>query len=169
MNFNNEDEVLALFSRLLERLHQADGDHHNSSSPFTLIYVAKGAQNVGSIQNQYMEPSHAPQRGGKTVAKGHATLDRDGDLPDALRTDEAMLLWQKAQWAGYVDDHYQPKVSRTKAAMIANAMAVRLGIRNKWKLFETLWHRQNMYQDYYEALNQQQSLEFQDSLNAVFG
>lgn len=49
MNFNNEDEVLALFSRLLERLHQADGDHHNSSSPFTLIYVAKGAQNVGSI------------------------------------------------------------------------------------------------------------------------
>ena len=67
MNFNNEDEVLALFSRLLERLHQADGDHHNSSSPFTLIYVAKGAQNVGSIQNQYMEPSHAPQRGRQTA------------------------------------------------------------------------------------------------------
>ena len=40
MNFNNEDEVLALFSRLLERLQQADGDHHNSS-PFAFIYVAK--------------------------------------------------------------------------------------------------------------------------------
>ena len=48
MNFNNEDEVLALFSRLLERLQQADGGHHNSS-PTTFIYVAKGAQNVGSI------------------------------------------------------------------------------------------------------------------------
>ena len=53
MNFNNEDEVLALFSRLLERLQQADGGHHNSS-PTTFIYVAKGAQNVGSIQNQYL-------------------------------------------------------------------------------------------------------------------
>jgi len=62
MNFNNEDEVLALFSRLLERLQQADGDHHNSS-PFAFIYVAKGAQNVGSIQNQYVQPApNPPQR-----------------------------------------------------------------------------------------------------------
>ena len=36
-------------------------------------------------------------------------------------------------------------------------------------VFETFWHRQNMYQDYYDAVNQQQSFEVEDSLKSVFG
>ena len=82
MNFNNEDEVLALFSRLLERLHQADGDHHNSSSPFTLIYVAKGAQNVGSIQNQYLHPlPGTPPKKGEKKAEENQEKPFDSDTP----------------------------------------------------------------------------------------
>ena len=53
--------------------------------------------------------------------------------------------------------------------MMAYIMATKLGIRNKWKVFETFWHRQNMYQDYYDALNQQQSIEFGDILKSTFG
>jgi hypothetical protein len=78
-----------------------------------------------------------------------------------------MILWQKAQQAGYVDDHYQPLISRTQSALLADAMAERLGIKEKWKVFEALWNRKNMYKDLYYALNQIQSLVFQDKLKAI--
>ena len=79
-----------------------------------------------------------------------------------------MVLWEKAQAAGYVDENYQPLISRTQAALLADAMAERLGIREKWKVFETLWNRKNMYNDYYRAMEQQQSLTFQDKLKELF-
>ena len=85
-----------------------------------------------------------------------------------LATEEAMALWRKAQQAGYVDENYQPTISRTQAAMLADAMAERLGIREKWKTFETLWNRKNMYRDYYKSLNLQQSLAFQDKIKIIF-
>ena len=79
-----------------------------------------------------------------------------------------MTLWQKAQRAGYVDDDYQPTISRTQSALLADAMAERLGIREKWKVFETLWNRKNMRGDYNDALNQRQSLEFREKLKNFF-
>ena len=92
-----------------------------------------------------------------------------GELPKELHTDEAMALWQKAQQAGYVDEHYQPKISRTQAALLADAMAHRLGIKEKWKVFEEFWHRNYMRSDYNLALSQQQSYDFQDELKQLFG
>ena len=88
-------------------------------------------------------------------------------MPEVLSTQEAMVLWQKVQQAAYVDDNYQPTISRTQAALLADAMAIRLGIREKWKVFEMLWNRKNMYRDYYEALNQKKSLVFQDELKKL--
>ena len=98
------------------------------------------------------------------------TMDKDGsfqiqhtrkvggmpELPPELSTDKAMVLWQK------------PTISRTQSALLADAMAERLGIKEKWKVFETLWKRKNMYRDYYEAMNQGQSLKFQDTLKELF-
>ena len=77
------------------------------------------------------------------------------------------MLWKKAQAAGYVNANYQPLISRTQAALLADTMAERLGIKEKWKVFEELWNRKNMYNDYYKALEQQQSLAFQDTLKRV--
>ena len=159
MNFNNEDEVLALFSRLLERLQQADGGHHNGS-PTTFIYVAKGAQNVGSIQKQYVE--NAPMKSQPNLLRGVGE-----ELPEVLSTPEAMMLWEKAQRAGYVDGRYQPLISRTQSALLADAMAERLGIKEKWKVFETLWNRKYMRSDYNLALTRKRSLDFQDELKAI--
>ena len=79
-----------------------------------------------------------------------------------------MVLWEKVQKAGYVDVNYQPLISRTQSALLADTMAERLGIREKWKVFEALWNRKYMSSDYNLALNQQQSLEFQDELKKVF-
>jgi hypothetical protein len=161
MNINNED-LLEVINRLFERLHQMGGE--NFGSHITIVNVAEGAQYVNQIGTQIFgtDPS-------KKSKPDSSTINEPSQLPAPLATDEAMTLWKKAQEAGYVDDNYQPLISRTKAAMMANAMAVRLGLRTKWKLFETLWHRQNMYQDYYDAVNQQQSLDLQDRLDSLFG
>jgi hypothetical protein len=48
-------------------------------------------------------------------------------------------------------------------------MAERLGIREKLKVFETLWNRTKMYKDYYQAVNQKQFLPFLNKLKQILG
>ena len=89
-------------------------------------------------------------------------------LPIALATSEAMILWKKAQDAGYVDEHYQPLLSRTEAALLADVMAEKLGIKEKWKVFEAIWSRNNMRNDYNDALNQQKTRKILEHLKKTF-
>lgn len=147
-------EVLKLVNELLEHAHQSD--HQNKGSNNTFIYVASGAQYVNNLYQQTSFTDHPQMK----------TADAGG-LPDALATEEAMVLWQKAQDAGYVDDNYQPLISRTQSALLADAMAKRLGIKEKWKVFEMFWHRKNMYRDYYKALNLQQSFAFMNEIKSI--
>lgn len=88
-------------------------------------------------------------------------------LPDELATPEGRLLLEKARKAGYLDAHYQPKLSNTKSAMLADEIATRLKIRNRWKVFEQFWNRHDMYKDNYEGRNQKQSLSFLDEIRTV--
>jgi hypothetical protein len=107
-----------------------------------------------------LKPNPSPsQKGGE---------EEPQQLPLELSTVAAMALWKKAQAAGWVDANYQPTISRTQAALLADAMAERLKIGNKWKVFETLWKRKNMSSDYTRALSQIQSLSFQDKIKALF-
>ena len=163
MNINNGEDILALLNRLLEGLHQAGMT--NFGSHLSIVYVASGAQHVDTVQNQYVRPLPDPPR--REPHPNPLRGERES-LPDVLATPKAMALWQKAQRAGYVDKHYQPLLSRTQAALLADAMAKRLGIKEKWKVFESLWNRKNMYRDYYKALNLQQSLAFQDEIKKLF-
>ena len=163
MNFSN-DEIIALINRLLERLHQSGGQHLGSH--ITLIKVEKGAQYVNQVGSQVFNTHKSD-----ISAKDHsATIEspEPPELPAPLATPEAMVLWQKAQQAGYVNERFQPSLSRTLSAILAFEMAKRLVIKDKWKTFETLWDRRNMYRDYYTSLNQNQSLEFREKLKAVF-
>ena len=158
----NDDEAIGLLNRLLEGLHQADLT--NFGSHLQIVYVASGAQHVETQINMgaygQTENLPSPPCVGREKETSH--------LPEVLATDEAMTLWKKAQAAGWVDANYQPLISRTQAALLADAMAERLGIREKWKTFETLWKRKNMYRDYYKSLNLQQSLAFQDKIKKIF-
>ena len=88
------------------------------------------------------------------------------DVPEVLAESE---LWQKVMQAGLVDCDGQPTVSRPEAAMIADMLAERLGITNKWKFFEQLWHRNNMRGDYNTALDQRKTLKFQERLKIILG
>ena len=167
-NCNSEglsDEDLKELNRLLERLHQAD---YKALGSIHINIFKPGSQHVDRVKNQYIGAHPNPPEGrGKQSATSSAPT-RGGKLPDVLSTEQAMTLWQKAQRAGYVDENYQPLISRTQSALLADAMAELLGIREKWKVFETLWNRKYMYRDYYEALNQKKSLEFQDELKMLF-
>ena len=161
----NDDEALGFINRLLERLHQADLT--NFGSHLQIVYVASGAQHVETQIN----------RGEKTLHKSETLpsppcVGREKEtshLPEVLATDEAMALWKKAQAAGWVDANYQPLISRTQAALLADAMAERLGIREKWKVFEGLWHRKYMRSDYNLALTRKVSLDFQNELKRLLG
>jgi hypothetical protein len=160
----NDDEAIGLLNRLLERLHQADLT--NFGSHLQIVYVASGAQHVENQINIGKEPHpQAPLR----RARGVESPEASKSLLDELATDKAMVLWKKAQQAGYVDEHYQPLLSRTQSALLADAMAERLGIKEKWKVFEGLWNRKYMRSDYNLALTQQQSYDFQDELKQLFG
>ena len=151
-------DVLKKVNELLEQLHRTDKDHQGS----TVIVYAPGSQYVDKQFNFGAYPQPLPK------GKGVDGAEASKSLPDVLATDKAMALWKKAQRAGYVDEHYQPLLSRTQAALLADAMAERLGIKEKWKVFEGLWNRKNMYRDYYKALNLQQSLAFQDEIKELF-
>ena len=164
MNFDNDEEALEFINRLLERLHQADFTNHGSK--IEVVYVASGGQHVETQINVETHPHPLPVgRGVDTFKTEESNLSA---LPNVLCTEEAMALWEKMQRTGYVDANFQPLISRTQSALLADAMAERLGIREKWKVFETLWNRKYMYRDYYEALNQKKSLEFQDELKMIF-
>lgn len=96
----------------------------------------------------------------------HQVLSQQSDVPEVLADSEQ---WQKVMQAGLVDADGQPTVSRTEAAMIADMLADRLGIANKWKFFEQLWHRNNMRGDYNTALDQRKTLKFQERLKIIIG
>ena len=160
MNFDNNEEALEFINRLLERLHQSG--HTSQGSKIELVYVASGGQHVETQINIETLPLPLP------IGRGGDTTKGERNLPEALSTEEAMALWEKVKKAGYVDDNFQPLISRTQSALLADAMAERLGIREKWKVFEGLWLRTKMYKDYYQALDQKQYLSFLDKLKQIF-
>ena len=159
----NDDEAIGFINRLLERLHQADLT--NFGSHLQIVYVASGAQHVETQINMGEKTLHKSETLPSPPCVGREK--ETSHLPEVLATDEAMTLWKKAQAAGWVDANYQPLISRTQSALLADAMAEKLGIRQKWKTFETLWNRKNMRSDYNLALRQQQSLDFLTELKRM--
>ena len=165
MNFDNDEDALEFINRLLERLHQWENEtmkEFKNERKIEIVIVQSGGQHVDNVENQNFY--------GDKWAKTKKSQEETElcTLPPQLRTEASLILWKKAQTAGYVDENYQPLMSRTQAALLADAMAERLGIKEKWKVFETLWKRKYMRSDYNLALTQQQSLDFQDELKSMF-
>mgnify|MGYP007101871152 CR=1 FL=1 len=166
MNFDNDEESLEFVNGLLERLHQAG---YRTLGSIAVNIYKPGSQHVDHVENQYIGAHPQPLPKGGELQAGTGARRGVEQLPEVLRTDKAMALWRKVQAAGYVDEDCQPRISRTQAALLADAMAVRLGIREKWKVFEGLWNRKYMRSDYNLALSRKRSLVFQDELKRLFG
>ena len=160
--------VLKKLNELLEQQHRKDKNHQGS----TVFIYAPGSQYVERQINlgAYPGPPKGREKGTLSPERtGEGERPRGGELPDVLATDKAMALWKKTQAAGWIDANYQPLLSRTQAALLADAMAERLGIKEKWKVFEGLWNRKYMRSDYNLALTRKGSLDFQDELKRRFG
>ena len=76
MNFDNDEDALGLLNRLLEGLHQADYTNHGSK--IEIVYVASGAQYVGTVQNQYLGAHPSPPKGREKRA---SETGKDADPP----------------------------------------------------------------------------------------
>lgn len=157
----NDDEIVALLNRLLEKLHQADGNNQGS---IVLNVYSSGSLHVDHVDTQNFYGDTCP----KPTIKQEKGNEDTPTLPPSLCTEQAMVLWRKAQQANLVNGDYQPLISRTQSAILAFEMARRLGIKEKWKVFETLWNRRNMYRDYYDGMNQDQTYLFLDKLKELF-
>ena len=117
----------------------------------------------GSTVTQQPAASPTQQAGEPLQEESEA---EEAEIPEVLT---ASPVWQQLQDSGLVDAHGQPTVSRPEAALLADVLARRLGIANKWKFFERLWHRNHMRGDYNTALNQRKSLRFQERLKNILG
>ena len=124
----------------------------------------------GSTVTQQPAASPTQQAASPTQQAGEPLQEEseaaEAEIPEVLATCPA---WQQLQDSGLVDAHGQPTVSRPEAALLADVLARRLGIDNKWKFFERLWHRNHMRGDYNTALNQRKSLRFQERLKNILG
>ena len=173
---NYQDELLQL-NELLERLNQAG---YKALGSINVNIYKPGSQHVDRVETQYigayppaqphpLTPSPEGEGECRRQKRGVDSFETTKGLPEVFATEEAMRLWEKARQAGYVDECYQPLLSRTQSALLADAMAERLGIKEKWKAFEELWQRKYMRNDYNLALTQRQSYKFQDDLKRLFG
>jgi len=159
-------DVLKMVNEVLEQMHRKDKDHQGS---IVINVYEKGSQHIDNQFNLGAHPGPIPEQSSPTRSLSQGREKGAGDLPKELATDKAMVLWKKAQEAGYVDEHFQPLISRTQAALLADTMADRLNIKEKWKMFEGLWNRKYMRSDYNLALSRKRSLDFQDELKRLFG
>ena len=191
-------EVLKKLNELLERLHgwenlniiklkkekieEENNEKFEREKSVQINIYEKGSQHIDTEINwgasppaQASPPAPASPLTPLQLARGTLgergvdSFEKTKGLPEVLATEEAMRLWEKGRQAGYVDECYQPLLSRTQSALLADAMAERLGIKEKWKVFEELWHRKYMRNDYNLALTQRQSYKFQDDLKQLFG
>ena len=104
MNNNNED-VIEQIGRLLERLQQAGGEK-TSSSHYTFVYVASGAQHVENQYNQQSLPvpprKKEPPTSGDTVCP---SFDADTPLSALFRESHHKELRQIIDsWRPYLVD-----------------------------------------------------------------
>jgi hypothetical protein len=97
-----------------------------------------------------------------------ATTEERQEKPSVPAILAESVLWKRAMDEGLLRADGYPAVSRTEAAVLAYVLADRLGIDNKWKVFEKLWNRNNMRADYNTALEQKKTLAFQDRLKEIF-
>jgi hypothetical protein len=121
------------------------------------IYVQGSYIDIHDNENVYLSVD-------KAKVNVNQNENQNKEVPDVLACSE---LWERVKNEGLVDENNMPTISRPEAALLADMLAEKLGIGNKWKLFEELWNRKNMRNDYNTALEQRKSLKFQEELKNI--
>ena len=91
-------------------------------------------------------------------------------LPDVLSTPDAEALFVRLHAAGIVDAGWQPvNLSNAEKGTLIEFIAEKLNIRNKWKLFGTLWNTdsETLRTSKARGLDQDKTWKFRDRLDAL--
>ena len=73
-------------------------------------------------------------------------------VDDCLTSPAALKYWKRLEEQGFVGHDCQllPETSRRQAMYIADLFSDKLGLKAKWKPFETLWGISNLAQEKYK-------------------
>jgi hypothetical protein len=151
-------EALAMISRAERQEQQRAEERNQQQLMMTLMGVMQSGKN---------DSPSAPAKDDKEAAP---------ILPPKLSTDKALLIWQRLQQAGLIDEHYQPVgLSRAKMAVIADEVMTLLadeneklmGISDRWKHFETLWKKKNLRTDHYRNINEGKLTDFKKEIQSL--
>lgn len=137
-------------------------DIHDNENVY--LSVDKAKVNVNQNENENTEQARADESSFSVCRAEGVSTGGQNEVPEVLASSE---LWERVKDEGLVDENNMPTISRPEAALLADMLAEKLGIGNKWKLFEKLWNRNNMRNDYNTALEQRKSLKFQEKLKNI--
>lgn len=89
-------------------------------------------------------------------------------LPLELLTPKAMMIWDKAKKAGWINEDYSFNGTKYQKAYAAKIMGKALGIKHYWKLFESLWRCKYLAQTDYENRERIGKVERAKEIEEVF-
>jgi len=81
-------------------------------------------------------------------------------LPAEFSSEVAMAMYEKLKTAKIIDDNLQPLCSRPRAALLAQELSSRLGIKHQWTYYEKMWHRENMRNDLQKAMERKETGDY---------
>ena len=94
------------------------------------------------------------------------------EVPEVLTTPEGLALKARLVEAALLTDDWQPVgLTGAEKGELAMQIAIKLDIKDVWKLFGTLWGiKQGTLRAYFNrAREQEKNLEFQDRLKKIIG
>ena len=94
----------------------------------------------------------------------------DYESPLELNTPQAKDLWKIAQEKGWVDENMQlaPNMTKEQAAIIAERMGYKLGLKYRWKPFERLWDIAYLQSKFDRGVANENLKDFYDSACQAF-
>ena len=99
-------------------------------------------------------PTPLPMKGESEYSQAFFSLqdikeESSNGLTGALASAQAKEYWKRLRKHGFVDEDCQlmPGITRKQAMYIADVMSDKLGLRSKWKPFQTLWGISNLAQE----------------------
>ena len=148
----------------MSKYYYADGAIHHDHHKEMTVNVS-GKTDIAALMKAFMAEDAEEA---EEVSTDDAT--ESIVLPDILSTPEAETLFVKLHAEGIVDAKWQPiSLSNAEKGTLAEFIAEKLNIRNKWKLFGTLWNTdsETLRTSKVRGLDQDKTWKFRDRLDAL--
>jgi len=117
----------------------------------------------------YLEKAFEQYNQGMKEVRSQAAEQNDETETNILKQPAAMVLWEKLQKAGYVNEDLKPtgKASNAHLAIVAVELCAHLNIKFKWRWFEELWGVKNMRMYNNRAMEQGNSMVFRQKIREL--